>query len=162
MPTATIPAIRSPSILTSRDFADPARFVPVKAVPVFDVHDHPRKGDVDLRLLRLITENTNDRVRSGHPPAVIAGHTSDDDPEDRQPIAVGVAVDFRVADFDGRPTIYCDFRIARRHLAYASSFPFRSIERIASKRDEWNCIVAVALLRREPDRRLGFTRWPDC
>jgi hypothetical protein len=158
MPTATITA---PSILTASDFDDVAKYVVVRAVPLFDVHDHPRKGNVDIRLLRLLVRNSNERVRDGHPPAILIGHSDDDSPEHQQPIVAGIATDFRIADYAGRPTIFADFRIARRHLAFASTFPFRSIERIASKEDSWNAIVAVALLRREPDRLLGFTRWPN-
>jgi hypothetical protein len=162
MTTAAIPAIRTPSVIATRDFSDAAKYVVIKAVPLFDAHDHPRKGNVDLALLRLLTENTNARVRDGHPPGLICGHTDDDLPEHRQPITVGAATGFRVAMFNDRPTIFADFHVLRRRLAYASTYPYRSIERIASKTDSWNAIVAIALLRREPDRKLGMTSWPDC
>jgi hypothetical protein len=155
--------LESPSILTDADFRNPAKFVRVASLPVFDEHRHRTKGNVGLRDLQLLVKNTNDRVAIGHPPILLVGHTCDDDlPEDRQPVSVGVALDFRLGQHDGRHAILCDFLVQRDRLRFASSFPYRSIERIVSDDPKWNVIPAIALLRREPDRKLGMTKWPDC
>lgn len=144
-------------LLDTAHLGDPKRYVKLANIPILDAHDHKAKGRVDERLLRVIAENTNRRAEEGDYPGVLLGHTFDEDgDEDKQPPDVGVAANFRVDDYRGRPCLFCDFYVRRSEYDRAMTFPHRSVERVRSDHDdEWNYIENVSLLRRSPERNLG-------
>jgi hypothetical protein len=167
-------------LMTSADLDDPGQFVTIRGVPLLDAHDHPEKGNVDERLLRLLALNSNARSASGNPPAVIAGHTRrkvsmvvvrpdgsrielPGSSEEQQPPVLGFVTGFRVEPYQGRPCIHADLRIRKEHADTAKSYPFRSVERVQPQegdRDETQHFIdRVALLRSPPERDLGIVRY---
>lgn len=159
------PAVEPP-LLSADDLDDPERFHTIRRVPILDVHDDPEHGKVDEPLLRLIAKNSNDLVRRGHFPALILGHTRSKEEHDEleQPPVVGYATSFHLANFNGIPCLHADFHYRHEDHEYASTFPFRSVERLSPNPEAGNddpashCIDRIALLRTPPRRDLGVLK----
>lgn len=184
MPTATEHATdgaHSPSapLLTGDDLEDAGRFVTVRKVPLLDVHDDPEHGPVDGPMLHRLAANTNAMVARGNYPPLVLGHTRHKTTvifyhgdkklvrpgadELNQPPVVGHTSGYHVADYDGRPCLYCDFHVHRDDAAYARKFPYRSVERLTPEGPDGDpahhTIDRIALLRTMPRRDLGVLHY---
>jgi hypothetical protein len=173
------------TLLSSRDLADPQRYLLVRAVPVMDTHESDENGDIDEALLRLIARNSNARALAGDPAAITLGHgrrkstvivvrrdgsrvEMPGTDEEHQPRVVGWADNFRIGDYRGQVAMFVDFHIDREHAAEARTYPWRSIERVAPKVGRhdpaMNYCDRISLLRSPPARDLGVIQYalPDC
>lgn len=152
------------------EFNDLSRWKHVKGVPVFDLHNEvyqspgpdgqPRnvEENFDLPRLQQIAANCNALVDSGNPIGLTAGHTRDDAAESAQPETLGWARNYRVAMHPTlqKPCVFHDEQYYPDKYETAKGLPFRSVERWRPKADDpGDYFRPVALLRREPRRKLG-------
>lgn len=145
---------------------DPAKFVKVPDVVLFDAHE---QYDEDGKLVRRfgreelqeICDNTNARRDGGDPTVIGLGHTIPRDPitkmpapEKNQPESVGYAMDLRVGQFGPRQKtgILADYYIAKDKMEeWKSYLRGRSVELWPKQK----VIDWVASLRKAPQRDLG-------
>jgi hypothetical protein len=153
------PVAADPTLDFAKRFNDPKLWQIMPGVPVFD--SHVEQDDESGELLKFgpeeldeLVKNTNRMVALGKPPGLILGHTDDNLPEDKQPVPIGFAKNFRVQRFgpEQKLGILQDEWYFPGQLAVAKTYPFRSVERWRKGR----YFSPIALLRREPRRPLGI------
>lgn len=153
----------------AKRFNDPSQWKVKAGVPIFDEHEEqmsvmvpgpdgkPVKQNQTERFtaaeLQKYAANCNALVASGNPPGLSFGHTLDKGRESDQPETLGYGKNYRVAFSPtlGRHVILHDEYFFPEKYELAKTCPHRSVERW--REDE--CFKPVALLRREPKRRLG-------
>lgn len=147
------------------DLGNPKRYVRVDRVPIIDVHRRRVKRkdgeiveeEVDERQLHRICRNSRERSERGEHGIVFLGHTDDDGPETEQPPIVGYMSGYVVGEYNGAPTILADLYIDKDDdpSKIHKQFPRRSAEVIGINSDD-GFIDSVALIKRAPERELGF------
>jgi hypothetical protein len=106
--------------------------------------------------LRTLARNVNRAIESGRFPVLQLGHTplDNDIPEAWQPKPVCLTTNYQVGDLDGTPCLFADLCYLRSEADEAQSYPNLSVERVGFDDLSTHSIGAVALLRREPERKL--------
>lgn len=154
---------------TSRPRFDDGEFFVVDDVPLFDEHESSEpivndEGETvgenivhyDRRLLEIIAENNNRRIRDtdDYTPLVI-GHTCDNDASHDPPV-IGFAGNYRVATIGKerpRPCIFATFWVFKDCEREFRTHPRRSVEVWPEERPEDRYFDPIALLGAETPRR---------
>lgn len=153
----------------AKRFNDPSQWKVKAGVPIFDEHEEqmsvmvpgpdgkPVKQQQTERFtaaeLQKYAANCNALVASGNPPGLSFGHTLDKGRESDQPETLGYGKNYRVqfSPTLGRHVIVHDEYYFPDKYEAAKTCPHRSVERWR----EDQVFKPIALLRREPKRRLG-------
>lgn len=146
------------------DLRDSSRFVRLRRVPVVTLNVRKfRKGDkvvtetIDEEKLHRIAHNSNERANRGEYGLLLAGHTTDDGPETKQPPVVGYTSRYQVGEHNGKPAVLADMYILKNKNPerILEQYPRRSPE-IMGLDDPDAYVDAVAMIRRSPELDLGY------
>lgn len=141
---------------------DGADWITVQSVPLLDSHVLTNQAgqpqfQIDARFLQDVAKNANARfARSGDAVPGILGHTSDNPSVDEKPVKCWFTRFHVGQDATGKPVLFADQHVKRRHANILEEYPRRSVELWVNKRE----IDPVALLGgTTPERDLGVTRY---